>query len=135
MDEIVAKVSKIPIAQRLLAVVAAVVVLLVGNYLVFVTPLEDEIAASQKRIDQLAETLVQERAIAHGLARYRVEVERLKQRLNEALTLLPNDAETPGLLQKLAALVEQSDWEMSVLEPQGEVVSGFYAKIPVKVQI
>jgi len=34
-------------------------------------------------------------------------VERLKQRLNEALTLLPNEAEIPELLQKIAALVER----------------------------
>ena len=65
----------------------------------------------------------------------RIEVERLKQRLNEALTLLPNEAEIPELLQKIAALVEQSDCEMTTFEPQGEVVSGFYAKIPVKMAI
>ena len=63
------------------------------------------------------------------------KVERLKQRLNEALTLLPNEAEIPELLQKIAALVEQSDCEMATFEPQGEVVSGFYARIPVKMAI
>src|SRR5687768_1726963 len=135
MDEIIAKISKVPLAQRLLVVALVVVLLVAGNYIVFVSPLEDEIAASDKQIRDLDNQLVQKRAIARDLTRYRVEVERLKQRLNEALTLLPNDAEIPELLQKIAALVEQSDCTMSTFEPQAEVVQGFYAKIPVKMKI
>src|SRR5215813_1299963 len=135
MDELVARISKVPLAQRLLVVALAVVLLVAGNYIVFVSPLEDQIAQFEKQIKDLDNQLVQKRAIARDLTRYRVEVERLKQRLNEALTLLPNEAEIPELLQKIAALVEQSDCVMSVFEPQGEVSQGFYAKIPVKMKI
>jgi type IV pilus assembly protein PilO len=135
MEEFVARISKIPIAQRLLILVLVVITLIVVNYLVFVSPINDEIEASEGRIKQLDAQLVQKRAIARNLSRYRIEVERLKQRLNEALTLLPNEAEIPELLQKIAALVEQSDCEMTTFEPQSEVVSGFYAKIPVKMAI
>ncbi|MBK8014342.1 MAG: type 4a pilus biogenesis protein PilO [Deltaproteobacteria bacterium] len=135
MEELVNKISKVPLIQRLLVVVGAVLLLVVGNYFVFVSPIENEIAETEKRIKALDSQLVQKRAIARDLTRYRVEVERLKQRLNEALTLLPNDAEIPELLQKIAALVEQSDCTMSNFEPQGEVAAGFYAKIPVKMSI
>ncbi len=135
MDELIARISKVPLAQRLLVVALAVVLLIAGNYIVFVSPLEDQIAQFDKQIKDLDNQLVQKRAIARDLTRYRVEVERLKQRLNEALTLLPNEAEIPELLQKIAALVEQSDCVMSVFEPQGEVSQGFYAKIPVKMHI
>ncbi len=135
MDEFIARISKIPIAQRLLILVLVLVMLFVVNYLVFVSPINEEIQASEVRIKNLDAQLVQKRAIARNLSRYRIEVERLKQRLNEALTLLPNDAEIPELLQKIAALVEQSDCEMTTFEPQGEVVSGFYARIPVKMAI
>jgi type IV pilus assembly protein PilO len=135
MEEFVARISKIPIPQRLLILVLVIITLFVVNYLVFVSPINDDIEASEKRIKQLDAQLVQKRAIARNLSRYRIEVERLKQRLNEALTLLPNEAEIPELLQKIAALVEQSDCEMTTFEPQGEVVSGFYAKIPVKMAI
>jgi type IV pilus assembly protein PilO len=135
MDELVTRISKVPLAQRLLVVALAVVLLVAGNYIVFVSPLEDQIAQFDKQIKDLDNQLVQKRAIARDLTRYRVEVERLKQRLNEALTLLPNEAEIPELLQKIAALVEQSDCVMSVFEPQAEVSQGFYAKIPVKMRI
>jgi type IV pilus assembly protein PilO len=135
MEEFVARISKIPIPQRLLILVLVIITLFVVNYLVFISPINDDILASEGRIKTLDAQLVQKRAIARNLSRYRIEVERLKQRLNEALTLLPNEAEIPELLQKIAALVEQSDCEMTTFEPQGEVISGFYAKIPVKMAI
>jgi type IV pilus assembly protein PilO len=135
MDELIARISKVPLAQRLLVVSLAIVLLVAGNYIVFVSPLEDEIAAAEKQIRDLDAQLVQKRAIARDLTRYRVEVERLKQRLNEALTLLPNEAEIPELLQKIAALVEQSDCLMTTFEPQGEQAAGFYARIPVKMKV
>lgn len=135
MDELIARISKVPFAQRILVLAVVIVLIGVANYMIFVSPSEDELVQLDNQVQTLDAQLVQKRAIAQNLARYRVEVERLKQRLNEALTLLPNDAEIPELLQKIAALVEQSDCEMSAFEPQGEQVAGFYARIPVKMSI
>src|SRR5690349_12574660 len=109
MDEIIARISKIPVAQRALVLVHGLGLLLLANYAEFVSPLNDGIAQADQKVRDLHSQLVQKRAIARDLTRYRVDVERLKQRLNEALTLLPNEAEIPELLQKIAALVEQSD--------------------------
>jgi type IV pilus assembly protein PilO len=135
MDELINRVSKIPLAQRILILAGIVILLLVVNYFFFVAPKQEEIARSERRIQQLDSELVQKQAIARNLPRYRVEVERLKQRLNQALTLLPNEAEIPELLQKIAARVEQSDCSMETFEPEPEVESGFYARIPVKMTI
>lgn len=135
MDELIARISKVPFAQRILVLSVVIVLIGVVNYVAFVSPAEDELMTLDQQVKSLDAQLVQKRAIAQNLARYRVEVERLKQRLNEALTLLPNEAEIPELLQKIAALVEQSDCEMATFEPQGEQVAGFYARIPVKMAI
>lgn len=135
MDDLINRVSKIPLAQRILILAGVVILLFVANYFFFVSPKQEEIARSERRIQQLDSELVQKQAIARNLPRYRVEVERLKQRLNEALTLLPNEAEIPELLQKIAARVEQSDCSMETFEPEPELESGFYARIPVKMTI
>ncbi len=135
MDELIAKISKVPFAQRILVVAVVIVLIGIVNYLAFVSPAEEDLVRLQRQVTTLDQQLLQKRAIAQNLARYRVEVERLKQRLNEALTLLPNDAEIPELLQKIAALVEQSDCEMSAFVPEGEQVAGFYARIPVRMSI
>jgi len=135
MDDLINRISKIPLAQRILILAGIVVAVLVLNYFFFVSPKQEEIARSERRIQQLDSELVQKQAIARNLPRYRVEVERLKQRLNEALTLLPNEAEIPELLQKIAARVEQSDCSMETFQPQPQVESGFYAEIPVAMTI
>ncbi|MEO1231858.1 MAG: type 4a pilus biogenesis protein PilO [Myxococcota bacterium] len=135
MDELVARISRVPVAQRMAFVVLAVAIIIAIFYFFFVSPVQEDIARLEKRVDQLDGQLVRKRAIARNLSRYRVDVERLKQRLNEALTELPNEAEIPELLQKIAALVEQSDCEMEIFEPQGEVSQGFYARIPVRMGI
>ncbi|NJK90177.1 MAG: type 4a pilus biogenesis protein PilO [Myxococcales bacterium] len=125
MEELINRISKVPLTQRILILAGLVVAVLVANYFFFVAPKRTQIEASEKKIAQLDRELVQKQAIARNLPRYRVEVERLKQRLNEALTLLPNEPEIPELLQKVAARVEQSDCEMKAFEPQGEIESGF----------
>ena len=135
MDELIGKISKVPLAQRLLVVAVVIVLLIGGTYFLFVGGIQNDIAGAEKQIDKLDEQLVQKKAIARDLTRYRVEVERLKQRLNEALTLLPNEAEIPELLQKLASLVEQSDCQMRQFSPSGESSRGFYAAIPVSMQV
>ena len=135
MDELVARISKVPVAQRILVLALVVVLIGIATYFFFISPLNTEIAQLERRQEQLNRQLAEKRIIAKNLSRYRVDVERLKQRLNEALTELPNEAEIPELLQKIAALVEQSDCEMEIFEPQGEVVQNFYARIPVKMGI
>ena len=135
MDELINKISKIPLAQRAIALVGVIAVLFLAGYFIFISPIQGDIEKHEKEIKRLDSELIKKKAIAADLTRYKVEVERLKQRLNEALTLLPNEAEIPELLQKIATLVEQSDCEMEVFEPQGEVAAGFYAKIPVKMEV
>ncbi len=135
MEELVARVSKVPFAHRVMVLALTIVVILGATYFIFVSPIYTRIVQLQRQNNQLETQLTQKRRVARNLSRYRVDVERLKQRLNEALTELPNEAEIPELLQKIAALVEQSDCKMEIFEPQHEVIEGFYARIPVKMGI
>ena len=133
MDELITRISKVPLPQRILVLALVVIAILFITYFFFVSPVEEEITRSKRRIEQLENQLTRKRVIARNLSRYRVNVERLKQRLNEALTELPNEAEIPELLQKMAALVEQSDCELEEFSPLEEVVQKFYARIPVRI--
>jgi len=135
MDELIAKISKIPLIQRLLAAGGILGLFVVLFYFMGIAPEYEQAEKSQRKIDALDAKLVKKKAIAKDLTRYQVEVERLKQKLNEALTQLPNQSEIPELLQKLATLVEQSDCQMSKFSPKGEVKQDFYARIPVEMEI
>lgn len=135
MDNLITRLAKVPLPQRVAVMALILILIAAGTYFFAIDPLDTQIAAHDKTIERLDNELVKKKAIARDLTRYRVEVERLKQRLNEALTLLPNEAEIPELLQKLASLVQQSDLVMRQFEPQTEAVQGFYARIPVKMAI
>ena len=135
MDELIAKISKIPLVQRLVAAAGILGLVVVSVYFMGVAPENEKAERSQREIDSLDAKLVKKKAIAKDLTRYQVEVERLKQKLNEALTQLPNQSEIPELLQKLATLVEQSDCQMAKFSPKGEIRQDFYARIPVEMEI
>ena len=121
MDELIAKLSKVPMIQRLLVAVGILGLLVAMVYFMGVAPEYEQTQRAQNEIDSLDAKLVKKKAIAKDLTRYQVEVERLKQKLNEALTQLPNQSEIPELLQKLATLVEQSDCQMAKFSPKGEI--------------
>ena len=135
MDELIAKISKVPPVQRLLGCVGILALIVVAAYFMGVSPENQKAQRAQSEIDNLDAKLVKKKAIAKDLTRYQVEVERLKQKLNEALTQLPNQSEIPELLQKLATLVEQSDCQMAKFSPKGEIKQDFYARIPVEMKI
>ena len=135
MDELIARISKLPLVQRLAAAAGVIALIVLAGYFLGVAPEHEAATNAQRELDSLDAKLVKKKAIAKDLTRYQVEVERLKQKLNEALTQLPNQSEIPELLQKLATLVEQSDCQMAKFSPQGEVRKDFYARIPVEMEI
>ena len=102
-----------------------IALIILAGYFLGVAPEHEAATNAQRELDSLDAKLVKKKAIAKDLTRYQVEVERLKQKLNEALTQLPNQSEIPELLQKLATLVEQSDCQMAKFSPQGEVRKDF----------
>jgi type IV pilus assembly protein PilO len=135
VDKYIAKLQKLTGVQRLLVLAGLVALILGANYSLWVGPNETKIDQANAELQKLETSLVQKRAVARDLTRHRVEVERLKQRRNKALAELPDKAEIPELLQKIAGKVEESDCEMTSFTPSAEQVVGFYARIPVKMQM
>ncbi len=77
MDELIAKIAKVPLTQRILILVVAMVVVVVGCYFLAISPKQEEIEQLDKRIKTLDAQLYTKRNVARDLPRYRVEVERL----------------------------------------------------------
>jgi type IV pilus assembly protein PilO len=59
----------------------------------------------------------------------------LQQKLDEALTELPDSQDIDDLLAQLNDVGKKSGLEISSVEPGGEQPSGFFAKIPVKMSV
>jgi len=143
MDRLIDRISKAPLALKVGVVAAAVVLLTALNYFVVgipafglsVSETEQKIArteAEQKRLDN---DLIEKTAIANNLNQFRREKELLEQRLQEALAELPEEKKIDELLQLFQERARKAGLEISSIEPAPEVTEGFYARVPIHMQV
>jgi len=135
MDELIDKVLKAPPPQRWGGLAGALVLLTVLNYFLLVRPeLETlEKQASQQR--QLDTQLQEKSEIAQNLNERRREMDVLQQKLDEALSELPESADLDELLAQLNEIGRKSGLEISTVEPAPEEPAQIYVKIPIKMAL
>jgi len=135
MDPRIEKLFNLPFYQRAL-LLGGIVVAIIGlfAYLVYVPGMETlETLITQNK--SLAAKLQQDQRIANNLPKFKAEYEKMKVRLDEALTELPNDKEIPTLLTNIAGLAKESGLEVKLFKPGKESPKGFYAEVPVTLQL
>lgn len=136
MEQLIDRILKVRWEIKLGVLVGALVAVTCANYFFFVTDLEDAIAQQDAQIHKLEDDLIQKQAIANNLNEYRRQKEILEQRLAEALTELPNDANIDELLTQLNEVGVKAGLELASVEPGSESNEGsFYSKIPVKLSV
>jgi type IV pilus assembly protein PilO len=80
----------------------------------------------QKRLDQ---DYIEKTAIANDLNRFRREKELLEQRLQEALSELPEDKKIDEILALFQDRATKAGVDILIIEPQAQRTEGFYARI------
>jgi type IV pilus assembly protein PilO len=142
MEKLIERIAKAPVGLKLGVVVGALVVLSALNYFVLsvtfgpsIMEIEERIVradGAQKRLDA---EFIEKTAIANDLNRFRRERELLEQRLNEALSELPEQKNLDELLQLFQDRAQKSGLEIVSIEPKDQVNVGFYAKIPIQMAV
>lgn len=135
MDELINRVLKAPPLQRWGGLAGVVLLLTLLNFFLLVRPefttLEQQ-AATQRQLD----TQLQEKSeIAQNLNERRREMDVLQQRLDEALSELPESADLDELLAQLNEIGRKSGLEISAVEPTAEETAQIYVKIPIKMAL
>jgi type IV pilus assembly protein PilO len=135
MDEIIEKVLKAPPLQRWGGLAAVLVLLTLLNFFFMVRPelatLESQ-AAQQRQLDS---QLQEKSEIAQNLNERRREMDVLQQKLDEALSELPESADLDELLAQLNEIGRKSGLEISAVEPAPEESAQIYVKIPIKMAL
>jgi len=135
MDARVEKVLNLPVYQRflfvlvLMAAIAAVFYVLVyqGQVVEHDNLLKQKVSA-QKRLDK-------NQKIASNLKVYKAEYEKLKEELQAALSKLPEKKEIPTLLTNIGNLAKEKGLDILRFKPSGETAKGFYAEVPVDLEL
>jgi type IV pilus assembly protein PilO len=142
MEQLIERIAKAPAGLKLGVVGGALVLVTVLNYFVFSLPFGPSISDIEKRIARAAAEqakldgeLIEKNAIANDLNRFRRERELLEQKLNDALAELPEQKNLDELLQFFQDRAQKSGLEIASIEPKEQVSAGFYARIPIQMQV
>ncbi len=135
MDELINRLLKAPPLYRWGGLAAALVLLTLANFLLFVNPVEGEIGAQQGRQRALDAQLQEKSEIAQNLNERRREMDVLQQKLDEALSELPEEADVDGLLASLNDVGRKSGLEIASVEPTPEQPAQIYVKIPIRMSV
>jgi type IV pilus assembly protein PilO len=135
MDELINKLLKAPPLFRWGGLAVAVVLLTLANFLLFVNPVESAISQQQGRQRGLDAQLQEKSEIAQNLNERRREMDVLQQKLDEALSELPEQADVDELLAQLNDVGRKSGLEIATVEPTPEQPAQIYVKIPIRMSV
>ncbi len=135
MERLIEQLNKAPNSVKWGGLAAVLAVITAVNFVFFVQEAADRI--SQQRAEQrtLEQQLAEKKAIADNLTDRRREMDQLDQRLQEALTELPERKDIDELLAQLNDVGKKSGLEIAKVEPAAESSESFFARIPVKMTV
>lgn len=126
---------KRPRYQRVLMLFGVLLVIVaIFAYLLYM-PLMDEHKRLVGQSDSLQSKLVNDRRIAANLPVFKAEYEKMEERLEIALTELPNNKEIPTLLTSIASSAKENGLNVLFFKPGAETPRGFYAEVPVALKL
>ncbi|HTS79264.1 MAG TPA: type 4a pilus biogenesis protein PilO [Myxococcaceae bacterium] len=135
MDELIDKVLKAPPLQRWGGLAGVLLLLTLLNFFLFVRPEFTVLETQAVQQRQLDSQLQEKSEIAQNLNERRREMDVLQQKLDEALSELPESADLDELLAQLNEIGRKSGLEISTVEPAPEESAQIYVKIPIKMAL
>jgi len=135
MDPRVEKVFKLPVKQKLLLLLAILILAGAGFYFGIFSPRQDEYKQLKGKLAGLQNEVAEKQRIANNLPKLKREFEELKQELQNALTELPNQKEIPTLLTSITSAGKAAGLDFLIFRPRAEEPKDFYASVPVDISV
>lgn len=125
-------IMKLPTSKKIFILIAILgVITAIYIYLIFI-PQRDELNFKKDELAKLMKELNESKSIARDLEKFKLEVKRLNEELDRALTQLPNEKEIPEILKSISSLGKESNLEFTLFRPKPEEPQQFYAKVPIE---
>jgi len=100
-----------------------------------IEPQNEEIDRQEARLSELQRKIQEGRAAERELPQFREAVRALEVELDKLLRILPSRRNTPELLRRIRALVDQGDFAFRRFTPGGYVDRDFYSEWPIKIDL
>jgi type IV pilus assembly protein PilO len=143
MEQLIERIAKAPLGIKIAVVAVFAFGVTAVNYFAIGVPtfspsiseLETKIHLTEQQQKRLDQDYIEKNAIANNLNQFRREKELLEQRLQEALSELPDDKKLDELLQLFQDRATKAGLDILTIEPQAQAAEGFYARIPIPMTV
>lgn len=135
MEQLLERLNKASNAVKFGGLAFIVLAMTGANFFFIIQDLEQKIQQQQTQLARLEQTLADKQEIAQNLNERRKEMDQLEQRLQEALTELPEKKEVDELLAQLNDVGKKSGLEITSVTPLPEAKASFFARIPIKMTV
>jgi type IV pilus assembly protein PilO len=135
MEKFLDSFAKIPLQQKIGAVVLAVGLIAAGTWFLSISESLTKIDEHKATIETQETELQKLQRQAQNRTQFLREVERLKQRLREAEEQLPKNQEIPKVLKDIDYEAKQAGLRVDRFEPQLEQTQGDFAAVPLKMTV
>jgi type IV pilus assembly protein PilO len=120
-----------PRPHKIILGVLGLVVAGAAAWFLVLSPLDARVQALRTENDRLQRDLIQARAVAADVARFRKEIAALEVTLNGLTARLPNERETPPLYRSVTDAAYQAGLAVSLFQPREATIKDYYAEIPI----
>jgi type IV pilus assembly protein PilO len=128
--------QKLPWYGQIGAFLALSVAGVAAFYYLYASPMQEEMAQRQKRLEALQADIRKSQAIAQRLPQFRAEVGELETRLETLKNVLPEEKDIGDLLRRLHTLALQSNLQIRSFKPApAPIVKQLHAEVPINLEI
>jgi len=126
-------ITQAPRPQKIIFGVILLVVLVAGGYYFLLSPKMAEVSGLRQQRAAKETEMLQSRALAASLARFKQEAQALRARLETAKERLPSEREIPGLYRQVSDLAHQAGLAVSLFQPKEPATKDVYQEVPISV--
>ncbi len=129
------KFFKLPDYQKFIILGVLIALLAVGYYYGIHAQKVVELEAKQQELTKLNAKYSEQQRVLANIEQFRAELRDMQEQFKEALKQLPNSSEIPALLSTISSLAQESGLEIVLFKPTPELAKGFYADIPLSMEV
>jgi type IV pilus assembly protein PilO len=131
MPAFLAPIANAPRPQKIIFGVIGLVVIGAASWFLLLSPLMTRLESLRNEHATVERDLIQARAIAADVARFRRDIASLEKTLLALTDRLPNERETPPLYRAVSDAAYQSGLAVTLFQPKDAQLRDYYAEIPI----
>lgn len=131
MPAFLAPIANAPRPQKIIFGVVGLAIIGAASWFLVLSPLATRLEGLRTQHATAERDLIQARAIAADVSRFRRDIVALEQALTALTARLPNERETPPLYRAVSDAAYEAGLSVTLFQPKDAQLRDYYAEIPI----